>query len=89
MDSSTLNPDQSISNISFYFYCFIEIPVINANSVDPDQMLHSAASDVGLHFLPVTLSRVSRLKWVRMIFLCDSSENLQCKILYKKKIKKK
>ena len=26
-----------------------------ANSGDPDQMLHSAASDLGLHFLPFTL----------------------------------
>ena len=25
-----------------------------ANSGDPDQMLHSAASDLGLHCLPVT-----------------------------------
>ena len=28
----------------------MEIPVFNANSVDPDQMLHSVASDLGLHF---------------------------------------
>ena len=26
-----------------------------ANSGDPDQMPHSVASDLGLHFLPVTL----------------------------------
>ena len=35
-----------------------------ANSGDPNQMLHSAASDLGLHCLPITLLRVSRLKWV-------------------------
>ena len=35
-----------------------------ANSGDPDQTLHSAASDLGLHCLPITLSRVSRLQWV-------------------------
>ena len=35
-----------------------------ANSGDPDQMLHSAASDLGLHCLPVTLLRISRLQWV-------------------------
>ena len=42
--------------VSFYYYyiCFIEIPVINANSVDPDQMPHSAASELGLHCLPNT-----------------------------------
>ena len=39
--------------ISFYYY-FIEIPVFNANSVDPDQMPLSAVSDLGLHCLPVT-----------------------------------
>ena len=39
--------------------CFIEIPVFNASSVDPDQMLHSASSDLGLHCLPITLLGVS------------------------------
>ena len=34
---------------------FIENPAFNVNSVDPDQMPHSAASDLGLHCLPVTL----------------------------------
>ena len=28
---------------------------------DPDQMLHPVASDLGLHCLPITLLRVSRL----------------------------
>ena len=32
-----------------------------ANSGDPDQMPHSAASDLGLHCLPITLLVVSRL----------------------------
>ena len=35
-----------------------------ANSGDPDQM-HSVASDLGLHCLPITLSRISRLQWVK------------------------
>ena len=35
-----------------------------ANSGDPDQRLHSAASDLGLHSLPVTLSGVSGLQYV-------------------------
>ena len=50
---------------SLYYYCFIEIPVLNANSVDPDQMLHSVASDLGLHWLPVTLGfpDCNGLKW--------------------------
>ena len=36
-----------------------------ANSGDPDQMPHSAASDLGLHSLPITLLGVSRLQWVK------------------------
>ena len=36
-----------------------------ANIEDPDQMLHSAASDLDLHCLPVTLLRVSRLQWFK------------------------
>ena len=35
-----------------------------SNSEDPDQTPHSAASDLDLHCLPVTLLRVSRLQWV-------------------------
>ena len=36
-----------------------------ANSTDPDQMPHSAASDLGLHCLPITILLVSRLQWVK------------------------
>ena len=36
-----------------------------ANSGNPDQMLHSVASDLGLHCLPITLLGVSRLQWVQ------------------------
>ena len=35
-----------------------------ANSGDPDQMLHSAVSDLGLHYLQITLLGVSRLQCV-------------------------
>ena len=35
-----------------------------ANSENLDQMPRSAASDLGLHCLPVTLLGVSRLQWV-------------------------
>ena len=40
-----------------------------ANSEDPDQMLHSAGSDLGLHCLPMTLLGVSRLQWVKLCTL--------------------
>ena len=48
--------DRSISNkrgvwLVFIITMFIEIPVFNANSVDPDQTPRCAASDLGLHCL--------------------------------------
>ena len=35
-----------------------------ANNADPDQTPHSAASDLGLHCLPITLLGVYILQWV-------------------------
>ena len=35
-----------------------------ANNRDPDQTPHFAASDLGLHCLPVTRLGVSSLQWV-------------------------
>ena len=37
-----------------------------ANSGDPDQMPHSTASDMGLHYLPFTLLEISSLQWVHL-----------------------
>ena len=53
-----------------------------ANSGDPDQMPHNVASDLGLPCLPVTLSGVSRLQWVKQHskiggFSCLKDINLQ------------
>ena len=42
------------------------MPVVNANSVDPDQMPHSAASDLGLYCLPTSQLWDARHKWVKM-----------------------
>ena len=61
--------DRSISNIRGVWLvlllpCFIEIPVFNANSVDPDQTPRTASSDLGLHFLPMSHLWDARLKWV-------------------------
>ena len=36
-----------------------------ANSGDPDQTPRFAASDLGLHCLPITLLGVFRLQWVK------------------------
>ena len=43
-----------------------------ANSGDPDQMLQNAASDLGLHCLPVTLLGVSSLQWVKCQYYMSS-----------------
>ena len=40
-----------------------------ANSGDPDQTPHSAASDLGLHCLPITILLVSPLQWVNVLLL--------------------
>ena len=37
-----------------------------ANSGDPDQTPHVAASDLGLHCLPVALVGFSSLKWIKI-----------------------
>ena len=38
------------------------------NTVDPDEIPHYVASDLGLHCLPMTLWRVFRLEWVKILF---------------------
>ena len=45
--------------VSFFITFFIEIPVINANSKDLEQMPHSAAFELCLHCLPSTLLGIS------------------------------
>ena len=47
-----------------------------ANSGDPDQTPRSAASDLGLHCLPITLLRVSRLQWVKVVQLSIALNSL-------------
>ena len=49
-----------------------------ANSGDPNQTPHAAASDLGLHYLPVTHLGVSSLQWVKSgnyVKLLDNSHN--------------
>ena len=64
--------DQSFSSnrTSVWFLlllCLIEIALVNANSVDPDQMPHSLASYLDLYCLTITILGVSRLKWVTLV----------------------
>ena len=63
--------NQSISSLrgiwSVFFLvlpCFIKMLVINANRVDPDQTPQNAASDLGLHCLPMSHLWDARHKWV-------------------------
>ena len=55
--------DKSISRfrgVGSYFITFYFIwKILSANNVDPDQMPHYVASDLGLHCLPMTLLWVS------------------------------
>ena len=72
MDSSILTLRTGlllVERASGYFSllpCFIEIPLFNVNSVDSDQTPHSAASDLGLHCLPMSILRDTRHKWVKV-----------------------
>ena len=43
-----------------------KMALLFANSRDPCQTLQNAASDLGLHCLPINLLGVSRLQWVNM-----------------------
>ena len=46
----------------------MEIPVLNANSVDPDETPQSAASDLGQHCLPMSIfwKDTCRHKWIKL-----------------------
>ena len=53
--------------VSFFLLlsCFVDISELNANIVDPDQTPRSAASDLDLHCLLVSLLWDARLIWVK------------------------
>ena len=53
-------PVKGVSGLFSLLPCFIEMSVINATSVDP----RSAASDLGLHYLPMSHLWYARHKWV-------------------------
>ena len=70
LDESTCNFRGVRSIISLLFYFFMKNPVCSllfyflwktllANNVDPDQMPHYVASDLGQHCLPMTLLQIS------------------------------
>ena len=49
----------SICRFNSFFFFFLMKKLL-ANNVDPDQTSHNVTSDLGLHCLPMTLSRVSK-----------------------------
>ena len=51
--------------VVFFYYLIIEIPVLNTNSVEPDQLPHSAVSNLGLHCLQRSHLWDARLEWVK------------------------
>ena len=48
---------------------FCRNSLLIANSVDPDQTPRSAASNLGLHCVPMSLLWDARLKWVKLVLL--------------------
>ena len=79
VDSSTKSLDRFICYISSVFFFIIvfcrSFFQLNASSVDPDQMLRSAASDPGLHFVgqcPIMLSGPFYLTFLDRSISCIS-----------------
>ena len=54
------SPIKGLDSVFFFFFLTMssirQNPSQNVNSVDPDQTLRSAASDLCLHCLPISLS---------------------------------
>ena len=60
----------------FILSYFVAVSVLYANSVNPDQTLHSAPSDLGIHCFPTSLLGDARHKWVILYtFLENSADN--------------
>ena len=83
MDFSTITLEQSIFNeqnicLVFIITMFYMILVFNANSVDSDQMLYSAGSDLGLHYLPMSLLWDARHNWVVDSHYLGPRNSLKC-----------
>ena len=63
-----------MEGVSFLFLLLsfiVEILVLNANSVDPNQTPCSAASDLGLHYLPMVLLWDARHTWFNLSVRID------------------
>ena len=73
MDSSTLSfwaglfLKERVTSYFLLLLCFIAIPVFNANSIDPDQTPRSVASDLGQHYLLMSLLCDTEYKYVKKV----------------------
>ena len=56
---------RGVGSFCRFYSIFMENPI--SKNVDPNQMPHYVASDLGLHCLPMTLSQVSRSEWVNSV----------------------
>ena len=73
--SQSYQLDQSISVLrvvgSYFSFVFkFWLKILEANSGNPDQTPRSAASDLGLHCLPVSHKKDARLLWVIVPIEC-------------------
>ena len=60
----------ALRDVGCYFSFFIQILIEHsANSGDPDQMPHSAASGLGLHYLSTSHKKDARLIWVNQKYV--------------------
>ena len=50
---------------------------MQANSGDPDQTPHAVASDLGLHYLPMSHKKDARHIWVKNAIILLTSRELQ------------
>ena len=61
-----------ILGVSVFFFQFYSISNRYSCTEDPDQTPHSAASDLGLHCLPMSPKWDARLIWVKYLSCCIS-----------------
>ena len=57
----------SENSVTSYYYVLQKFMYLMQTVVDPDQMLHFVASDLGLLFVNYSLLRVSKLKYINKI----------------------
>ena len=60
-------------------FIFIQVllKIVQANSGDPDQTLHSVASDLGRHCLPMSHKKDARHIWVNKTIILQSLNEFQ------------